>query len=257
MDRPEVSLAPGAPAPAQQPPSAPPDFIEVYDGLLDAAACRAIVERFDAAGLAMRGRTGGGVDLALKDSWDIRIDDHPDWADVVHRLNAAALTGLKRYLRRYAHAALAPLQLKLQAPGDAAPRALDAERLAALDDRMLTTIVSKVFRPGTINVQKYCADVGGYPYWHSEVYPKHDGGEALHRVVLWTIYLNDGFAGGETEFLYQRRRIVPKTGSLLIAPAAFTHTHRGNRPRGGDKVIATSWVLFQRADAIYGPAPTR
>jgi hypothetical protein len=38
----------------------------------------------------------------------------------------------------------------------------------------------------------------------------------------------------------------------LIAPAAFTHTHRGNRPLGGDKVIATSWVLFQRAEQLFG-----
>ena len=64
--------------------------------------------------------------------------------------------------------------------------------------------------------------------------------------------LNDNFSEGETEFLYQRRRIVPKRGSLLIAPIAFTHTHRGNRPKGGDKYIATSWILFQRAERLYG-----
>ena len=42
---------------------------------------------------------------------------------------------------------------------------------------------------------------------------------------------------------------MPRTGSLLFAPAAFTHTHRGNVPKGGDKYIATSWVLFQRAES--------
>ena len=70
--------------------------------------------------------------------------------------------------------------------------------------------------------------------------------------MLWTIYLNDAFSEGETEFLYQSRKITPKTGSLLIAPTAFTHTHRGNKPLGGDKYIATSWLLFQRAEALYG-----
>jgi hypothetical protein len=45
---------------------------------------------------------------------------------------------------------------------------------------------------------------------------------------------------------------VPRTGSLLIAPTAFTHTHRGNRPQRGDKFIATSWILFQRAQALFG-----
>ena len=43
-------------------------------------------------------------------------------------------------------------------------------------------------------------------------------------------------------------------GALLIAPAAFTHTHRGNRPVGGDKYIATSWVLFQPAERLFGGA---
>jgi len=40
-----------------------------------------------------------------------------------------------------------------------------------------------------------------------------------------------------------------QTGSLLIAPTAFTHTHRGHMPKGGDKYIATSWVLFRRRAA--------
>jgi hypothetical protein len=109
-----------------------------------------------------------------------------------------------------------------------------------------------VFRFGSINIQKYVADQGGYPYWHCEQYPKLDQGEALHRALLWTIYLNDDFDAGETEFLYQERKVKPRTGSLLIAPAAFTHTHRGNRPTGGNKYIATSWILYQRAETLFG-----
>jgi hypothetical protein len=47
-------------------------------------------------------------------------------------------------------------------------------------------------------------------------------------------------------------QIAPRTGSLLIAPTAFTHTHRGNRPQGGDTFIATRWILFQSAYKMYG-----
>jgi len=128
---------------------------------------------------------------------------------------------------------------------------IDAERLCALPDNLLQALIRKVLRPGAINLQKYIADEGSYPYWHCELYPKANdaAGETLHRTLLWTLYLNDGFAEGETEFLHQQRKIAPKTGSLLIAPAAFTHTHRGNKPKGGSKYIATSWVLFQRAQA--------
>jgi hypothetical protein len=108
-----------------------------------------------------------------------------------------------------------------------------------------------MFRPGAINLQRYTANEGGYPYWHCELYPKDASCDTLHRAVLWTMYLNDEFSEGETEFLYQQKKIKPVTGSLLIAPTAFTHTHRGNKPLGGDKYIATSWVLFQRADVLY------
>ena len=107
-----------------------------------------------------------------------------------------------------------------------------------------------MFRPGPVNLQRYEADQGGYPYWHSEHYPRDE--DSLHRVLLWTVYLNDGFGAGETEFLYQDRKITPQTGSFLIAPAGFTHTHRGNRPTGGAKYIGTSWILFQRAETLYG-----
>ena len=228
------------------------DFIEVYDNALDAASCAALIERFERSGQAQRGATGSGVDVTLKDSWDIQLDSTPGWIDARQWLNDAAVRGLRHYLRRYAHVALAPLQLKMRDAATGELRALDAEGVAAMGDELLDGLIAKVFRPGSINLQKYVAGQGGYPYWHCEQYPKRDNGEALHRAVLWTIYLNDGFEAGETEFLYQQRKVAPRTGSLLIAPTGFTHTHRGNRPEGGDKYIATSWILYQRAEQLYG-----
>ena len=227
------------------------DFIEVYDNALSVESCQALIERFERSGQAQRGATGGGVDVALKDSWDIQLDASPGWIDARQQLNDAAARGLRHYLRRYAHVALAPLQLKMKDAASGELRPLDAAAVGALSDDLLDGLIAKVFRPGGINIQKYVAGQGGYPYWHSEQYPKRDNGEALHRAVLWTIYLNDGFDAGETEFLYQQRKIAPRTGSLLIAPTGFTHTHRGNRPEGGDKYIATSWILYQRAEQLY------
>ena len=234
-----------------------PDFVEVYDNALDRASCRSLIDRFESSGIARRGETGSGVDATVKDSWDIPLHAHPGWTDAEQMLNSAVLSGFRRYLRRYAHAALAPTRLQLPDPASGVPVTMSAERLSALDDATLDSVIMLLFRPGTINLQKYIADRGAYPYWHCELYPspQFDNGESLHRVVLWTIYLNDGFAEGETEFLYQGRKIVPKAGSLLIAPTAFTHTHRGNMPRGGDKYIATSWILFRRAEAMYAPPP--
>ena len=235
-----------------EPSLPPPDFIEVYDNALQVGACRALIERFEASRVARRGQTGGGVDVSIKDSWDISLHEHPGWSDVEQMLNDAVLVGFRRYLRRYPHMALATSRLQMKR-AEGGPVALDAERLAQANDDLLNLVVMNLFRPGTINLQKYLGDKGGYPYWHCELHPSpEDQGESLHRVVLWTIYLNDGFREGETEFLYQQRKIAPKTGALLIAPTAFTHTHRGNMPKGGDKYIATGWVLFRRRASASG-----
>jgi hypothetical protein len=233
-----------------------PDFIEVYDDAVEAGACADLIARFEASGQLSRGATGSGVNTALKDSWDLCISMHQDWQQAEGVLNRAMLRGLMTYIRKHAFLAIAPMQLSRQDPATGKLLPLDAEAVTTMPDAELQALVMKVFRPGKINIQRYFADQGGYPYWHSEIFPKQDGEDTLHRVLLWTIYLNDAFEEGETEFLYQRRRIVPRTGSLLIAPAGFTHTHRGNRPKGGNKYIATSWVLFERAERLYAaPAP--
>jgi hypothetical protein len=228
-----------------------PDFIEVYEHALTGDQCDAIVARFEASGQDLPGRVGGGVMPELKDSRDIAISAKPDWRDVEGQLNAAMLAGVLQYLRRYRYALLAPLMLQIADPDSGQPRRMAEADFDRLDDARLAAIVQGVFRPGPINLQRYRADSGGYPYWHCELYPKDASAETLHRTLLWTIYLNEGFEAGETEFHYQQRKVRPQTGALLVAPAAFTHTHRGNRPVGGDKYIATSWLLFQRAEQLY------
>jgi len=80
----------------------------------------------------------------------------------------------------------------------------------------------------------------GYHMWHCE----SDCIATSHRLALVLLYLNDVEDGGETEFLYQSLRIKPKKGSLIICPADFTHTHRGNPPLTGEKYIITTWIEF-------------
>lgn len=227
------------------------DFIEVYDNALSREQCAALIKRFERCGQLAPGAVGGGIYPELKHSSDVTISAYPEWQDVEQALNMAMLNGLVAYLRRYPHTLIAPLMLQMQDPNSGELRRLDASDVERMDASQLVPVAQQVFRPGAINLQRYRAGEGGYPYWHCELYPRDPGAESLHRTLLWTVYLNDGFDEGETEFLYQDRKIKPKTGSLLIAPAAFTHTHRGNRPRGGDKYIATSWVLFRRAEQLY------
>lgn len=237
------------------PPLEPPgdDLVAVVDGALDAALCDEVVARFLACPHAAPGRTGHGVDPARKDSLDVTITAHAAWDDVTRR----ALAALAPALRAYARArpallvgALAP-SIVDPATGRAAPLAL--EQVARLDEATLEALLARLYRVGEVNVQRYARGRGGYHHFHSEVMPLlDDGGEALHRVLFFQVYLNDVDEGGETEFLHQRRVVRPRRGRLLIAPAGFTHTHKGHVPRSGDKLILTSWLLFQRAEALYG-----
>jgi hypothetical protein len=80
----------------------------------------------------------------------------------------------------------------------------------------------------------------GYHIWHYESCDRN----FCHRLLTWMVYLNDVEEGGETEFLYQSMRVKPKQGTLVIWPAAFTHTHRGNPPLSNEKYIVTGWTEF-------------
>jgi hypothetical protein len=226
------------------------DFIEVIDAAMDRDTCAAIVTRLRGSDRLQDGQVGGGVYPELKRSRDLRISGDPQWAQVERTLQKAVFAGVLGYLRKYPQALLSPLMLQ-QPDAAGQPRRLQAEDFATMDDTMVADLARICLRPGAINLQWYAAGEGGYPYWHCELYPRDASAETLHRHLLWTLYLNQEFDQGETEFLFQQRKIAPRTGSLLIAPTAFTHTHRGNRPQGGDKFIATSWILFQPAEKLY------
>jgi len=78
---------------------------------------------------------------------------------------------------------------------------------------------------------------GGYHIWHYE----NPTLSTSERVLTWTIYLNNVEEGGETEFLYESKRIKANKGTVCIFPASFEYTHRGNPPISNDKYILTGW----------------
>ncbi|HEC19181.1 MAG TPA: 2OG-Fe(II) oxygenase [Gammaproteobacteria bacterium] len=89
------------------------------------------------------------------------------------------------------------------------------------------------------NIQRYRP--GEYYHWHI------DGGSHQFAdrqlVALW--YLNDvPGPGGETEFLFQELKIIPREGTLVLFPPFWTHEHRAVTLDEGVKYIATTWVVF-------------
>lgn len=82
---------------------------------------------------------------------------------------------------------------------------------------------------------------GGYHFWHSEL-----GTSVQHRdrYLVYIVYLNslNPEDGGETEFLYQRKRFLPIKNTAILFPATFTHTHKGNLVLSNvNKYIVTGW----------------
>jgi hypothetical protein len=80
----------------------------------------------------------------------------------------------------------------------------------------------------------------GYHVWHCENMAQ----DAINKVSSFALYLNDVEEGGETEFLYLNKRIKPKKGTIIIWPAGYTHTHRGNPPLSGEKYLLSGHLEY-------------
>lgn len=182
------------------------DFIGVYDGMIPDDFCDEIVEQFD-----YHQNVNSMVyceDEQFENSNAGRFDWAIDLSHMTPRMNGMPDRDLNQYLiagiNEYTHVFGHMKQVPLY-----------------------TT---------TQKVQKTPAG-GGYHVWHDE----NSGVAHSTRAAVWMVYLNDNFEGGETEFLYYKRRIQPKKGTLLIWPAGLTHAHRGGLVLSGNKYVVTGW----------------
>lgn len=227
------------------------DFIEVFESALPDALCRELVDVFERHPAVKAGVTGFGLDPQKKRSRDLTLDSHPDLHRYLRVIQPYTLQRLTQYCRRYPFALIGGVSPTVVDPETREPRLVDVEVFEKLAERPLFGLIKTILRSGAVNLQKYEAGVGGYPHWHSEIYPDDEHCEPLHRVLFYMYYLNDIERGGETEFYFQKRSIRPRRGTLVIAPAGFTHAHRGNVPLSADKYILTSWILFRRAEELF------
>ena len=232
--------------------SAPSDFIGVYDDALSGQFCREIIDTFESfPQIQSAGKIGSGIDASKKDSLDSCISEYKEWTPINQRLLDVTLQKLVEYTLEYHFLVCGSLTPTVRLEGgeiiDVSP-----DNIARIPADQLKNILLSLYRPGYLNLQKYAQGKGGYHHWHSECYPREPNCETLHRVLLFMFFLNDVEEGGQTDFYYQQRSIPPKAGRMVIAPAGFTHTHKGNVPESSDKYIVTSWILFQRSEQLFG-----
>ncbi|MDX3775583.1 2OG-Fe(II) oxygenase [Chromatiaceae bacterium AAb-1] len=233
------------------------DFIEIYDNALSGEFCQQLIEIFDNSPYTTAGRTGGGVDTSKKHSTDLYLYQHPEYQPQLQVIWEATTRYAAEYFKKYHFALIAPVAMTVAHPQTGQPVALTHQNYPEVGEPKAFDLMRTLYRLGPVQAQKYQAGQGNYNYWHCEVYPQVPDNEALHRTLLFMFYLNDVAEGGQTEFYYQNKSIQPKTGRMVIAPAYFTHTHRGCIPVSNDKYILTSWILFNRAEQLYGNTASR
>lgn len=226
------------------------DFIEIYPNAIPHELCDRLIAAFETHPGVIDGQTGHGVDLDKKISRDITMDNFQELTPLKNELLNYTLKNSADYFDKYSMALMGAVAVTV-ADEQGQPKTLTPDNFEQLGRHRVQPLVQYLYRSGAINIQKYIQGKGGYPHWHSEQFPQLGHNEALHRVVLYMYYLNDVEEGGETEFYYQQRKVQPKKGTMVIAPAGFTHSHRGNMPISSDKYIATSWVMFNRAEKLY------
>ena len=116
-------------------------------------------------------------------------------------------------------------------------RSVVANFLSYSNDIGILNSISKHSISESVKIQRTYPKQG-YHVWHCE----HASIGTARRLAFVLLYLNDIDQGGETEFLYQSMRIPPRRGTMIISPAGYTHTHRGNPPLNGIKYIMSTWV---------------
>ena len=229
------------------------DFIYQAPNTLPDDFCDLLIEKFNNSKNIQVGRTGNGVDKSKKDSKDIVISTQSEWKPEVNQLSHHLLSAMIPYFRAHPFLLLGAISMAMVDPNTQQQINITHEHISQMGDQQISQLIRRLYRLGDINMQQYKQGVGGYHHWHSEVFPHPNpvNSDPLHRVLLWMFYLNDVEEGGETSFYFQQQNIPPKKGTLVIAPAGFTHTHKGQVPISNDKFILTSWLMFRTAEQIY------
>ena len=191
------------------------DFIKVYENVYPEGYCDHLISEFErlvASGAGSDRQVGEGVGKHVKNDMQLELNIRPHSVAPFGKTATTDIffSGLQTCFESY------------------------VKEFSTLADGSIHATAMKMQRtsPG-----------GGYHVWHGE----QGNGVHADRVLVYSVYLNtlSPEEAGETEYLYQQRRISPVENSLVMWPATFTHAHRGNTVFGDKcKYIVTGWFYY-------------
>ena len=124
--------------------------------------------------------------------------------------------------------------------------------VSAINRRIAHVTATKYRQGEPLQLLRY--GIGGEYRAHMDALPS----EANQRVMTAILYLNDGYQGGETQFLRTGLSVAAKAGDLLIfenvtadGRADPMALHAGAPVTQGMKMIATRWI--RKDDFTYPP----
>ena len=82
-----------------------------------------------------------------------------------------------------------------------------------------------------------------YANEHCEQGGREEDGSNL-RMLGWLFYCNTVLNGGQTHFPQQKFLAPPKKGTVIIWPAAWTHSHYGKVAPEEHKYIVNGWASY-------------
>lgn len=183
------------------------DFIEVYPNALPDDLCDRLILAFDQHTGVVDGQTGNGVDPEKKISRDLTLDNFDDMQPLKNELLSYTLKGVVDYFTQYSMALMGAVAVSVS-DAEGKPTTLTPSNFAQLGLPKVDGLVKYLYRSGSINIQKYQRNKGGYPHWHSEQFPQSGHNEALHRVVFYMFYLNDVEEGEKRSFTTNDVKLV-------------------------------------------------
>lgn len=199
------------------------ELIHRIPNLVSHEFCKDIIEQFEKSNLTGPGHTyvfeDGEIikssDSNSKVSTDISVypgfieaaeeKGEPEWREFVNYINSKLKIAINEYVEKF------PMMHELQR-----------------------------FVLEGYNIQRYLPGEGFYT-WHCENSGYKGGGD---RVLAWMIYLNDLTDGGGTDFKIQNHTEKAEACKMLIWPAFWTHTHKGQVSETQTKYIITGWYRY-------------